>query len=208
MGTVGKVNHALGVSFGVQQFADTLSGQKLPAEWTSSISDSKRVIAARSTSSDKFTGTSVNPEILQRMPMADEAAFESVMKEGFPALLVYSRSPVSRWSVAIAIPLRIVQADLWHNLALLAIGAALLFAAIIGLRGTVQDITERKRNALELERHRLHLEELVASRTEDLVAAKVNAESATQAKGARIAVMKLTGMSRVLATAPSCSSTS
>ena len=84
----------------------------------------------------------------------------------------------------------------------------MLFAAIIGLRGTVQDITERKRNALELERHRLHLEELVASRTEDLVAAKVNAESATQAKGARIAVMKLTGMSRVLATAPSCSSTS
>ena len=108
VGTVGKVNHALGVSFGVQQFADTLSGQKLPAEWSSSISDSKRVIAARSTSSDKFTGTSMNPEILRRMPMADEAAFESVMKEGFPALLVYSRSPVSRWTVAIAIPLRIV----------------------------------------------------------------------------------------------------
>lgn len=355
----GKVSHAVGVSISMPQFTTTLAQQKLPAGWVSSISDSKGIIAARSTSSDKYAGTSVIPDILRRLPTADEAAFESVSKDGVPVLVVFSRSPVSRWNVAIGIPLRTVQADLRRNLALLAIGATLLFVAsgglavvlsrrialsvraltdsaaamesgaavevpsaafqeaheagqaiartsrlladrsqallttnatlqesqadlqkaqriahigswywnaetdvvttsaegcrifgraeiparfaqhrgslhtdaawerldaamrhatrtgesfdlelpalrpdgaelwvgkraevvrssdmqIIGLRGTVQDITERKRNALELERHRLHLEELVASRTEELVSAKVTAESATQAKG-------------------------
>ena len=39
---------------------------------------------------------------------------------------------------------RTSKADLWRNLALLDIGATFLFAASSGLRGTVQDITERK----------------------------------------------------------------
>lgn len=358
-----EVTYALGVSIDGQQFNETLAKQKLPADWVSSISDSKGVIAARSTSTDKFAGKTVNPEFLRRLSVADEAAFETVTKEGVPALLVFSRSPVSHWTVAIAIPLSTLQAELRRNLALLAIGATLLFVVsgglamllsrriersvqaltdsaaamesgvvvevpsaafqeareagqaiarssrllverseallasnatlsesravleeaqriahigswhwnaendvvitsaegcrifgraaiprefarhrgtlhsdeawgrldaamrhatrtgegfdlelpalradggklwvgkraevvrsadmqIVGLRGTVQDITERKLNALELERHRTHLEELVASRTEELLAAKVTAESATQAKGAFLA---------------------
>lgn len=41
---------------------------------------------------------------------------------------------------------------------------------IIGLRGTVQDITERKIIEIELNNYRLRLEELVAERTADIVA--------------------------------------
>jgi PAS domain S-box-containing protein len=42
---------------------------------------------------------------------------------------------------------------------------------VIGLYGTVQDITERKRSADELERYRHHLEELVATRSGELAQA-------------------------------------
>ncbi|MBN1424081.1 PAS domain S-box protein [Candidatus Fermentibacteria bacterium] len=53
----------------------------------------------------------------------------------------------------------------------------------------IRDITERKRIEAELERHRLHLEELVASRTAELAAAKERAESADRVKSAFLATM-------------------
>ena len=55
--------------------------------------------------------------------------------------------------------------------------------------GVMEDITERKRIGRELDRHREHLEEMVAERTQELMAAKTVAEKATQAKSAFLANM-------------------
>ncbi len=55
--------------------------------------------------------------------------------------------------------------------------------------GIVVDITERKRVEAELEQHRNHLENLVASRTAELAVAKAQAESANQAKSVFLANM-------------------
>jgi len=52
-----------------------------------------------------------------------------------------------------------------------------------------EDVTERNRNAAELERHRHHLEELVAERTAELQRARAAAEVASQAKTAFLANM-------------------
>jgi signal transduction histidine kinase len=53
---------------------------------------------------------------------------------------------------------------------------------ISGAIAVSRDITERKRNEAELERHRQHLEKMVEERTRDLLIAKETAEAATQAK--------------------------
>ncbi|MCK6373131.1 MAG: PAS domain S-box protein [Zoogloea sp.] len=52
-----------------------------------------------------------------------------------------------------------------------------------------EDITERKRIAVELDAHRNHLEDLVAMRTSELVEARLQADSASQAKSAFLANM-------------------
>jgi PAS domain S-box-containing protein len=52
-----------------------------------------------------------------------------------------------------------------------------------------EDISEKKRMGEELDRHRLHLEELVAQRTRDLVVARDAAEAANRAKSAFLANM-------------------
>jgi two-component system sensor histidine kinase/response regulator len=52
-----------------------------------------------------------------------------------------------------------------------------------------EDITERKQVAIELDTHRNHLEELVATRTTELVEARLRADAANQAKSAFLANM-------------------
>ena len=74
-------------------------------------------------------------------------------------------------------------------------------------QGVNFDITERKATEVELEKYRHHLEEIVVSRTEELVKAKVAAETANVAKSAFLANMSheirtplnaITGMANLL----------
>ncbi len=59
----------------------------------------------------------------------------------------------------------------------------------VKLLGAIQDITERRRAVDELYQHRHHLEDLVATRTVELRAAQLLAETANQAKSAFLANM-------------------
>jgi signal transduction histidine kinase/CheY-like chemotaxis protein len=60
---------------------------------------------------------------------------------------------------------------------------------VVGLQGTVQDITEKKHLDLELAEHRHHLEELVQSRTLALAGARDAAQTANRSKAEFLANM-------------------
>lgn len=68
-------------------------------------------------------------------------------------------------------------------------GAPITYEDLPGAVVFVRDISEAKQAAAELERHREHLEELVAARTRELQTANEELERATQAKSAFLARM-------------------
>ena len=68
-------------------------------------------------------------------------------------------------------------------------GAPITYEGLPGAVVFVRDITEAKQAAAELERHREHLEELVAERTQELKTANEDLERATRAKSAFLARM-------------------
>jgi PAS domain S-box-containing protein len=72
---------------------------------------------------------------------------------------------------------------------LLSLGALVPDDPAQGVVFAALDISEVKRNQVELERHRLHLEELVRERTRQFEEAKVAAEAASRAKSAFLANM-------------------
>lgn len=83
---------------------------------------------ARSVLAERFVGTKAGPELLRRLQAAPEGAYEAETREGIPSVIAYSSSPTTGWTVAIAIPLATLQADLKRNLLLLGVGSLLLFA--------------------------------------------------------------------------------
>ncbi len=146
----GEVVYVVSLLMDQRDFAPLLNRQRLPADWISSISDQTGTTVARSSGADRFVGTKVNPQLLRHLQLAPEDAFETVTREGIPAMLAFSRSPVFGWTVAIAIPKAALAAPWQRTLAQLVAGVLLLFAAGTAfawrqggrIAGSVRSLTE------------------------------------------------------------------
>lgn len=126
----GRVMYVLSVVVAPQHLGDLLRNQNLPSDWVSSISDRTGTTAARSSGADRFVGTKVNPELLRRLSLGPEGAFESVTRDGVPAVIAFSRSAVSGWTVAIAVPQASLMAP-WHRTAA-SLAAGTLLVLVLG----------------------------------------------------------------------------
>ena len=115
------------------QLAALLAERKLPGSWRAAIIDGSGKVAARSHDAARFAGRPTTPDLRRQLEQADEGGFESTTLDGIPVYTVYSRSPNSRWSVALGIPLDELTAGLRHSLAWLIVATLAALAAGLGL---------------------------------------------------------------------------
>ena len=125
----GEVVYGLSLVLAPQDFANILLNQKLPVNWIASITDRSGTTVARNKLAERFVGKKANPELLKQSQLALEGTFETVTREGIPALVAFSRAPASGWMVAIAIPNHELAAPWLNTLSLIGIGALALFGA-------------------------------------------------------------------------------
>ncbi len=128
----GQVTQALRLVLQPDYVNDLMAQQRLPAEWIASVTDRSGTTVARTNLAERFVGQKANPELLRRLGAAAEGAYETVTREGIPAIVAFSRSPVSGWTVAIAIPKQALNAEWQRTTALIGASVLMLFALGMG----------------------------------------------------------------------------
>jgi signal transduction histidine kinase len=125
----GKVIYDLSIGLFPERLGRIPRAQHLPSDWVVAIFDTQGVIAARTHAAEQFVGQRGAPALLRRMAETDEGMVETATLEGTEVSAVFSRSPSSKWAVAIGIPTGELTADLRQRFALL-LGAVVILITL------------------------------------------------------------------------------
>lgn len=145
----GKITYDLSIGLMPKSFDGIINGRAFPSDWVIAILDSSGTIVARSHAPEKYVGQKATPDFLARVLSTPEGSMLSVTKDGIPALSSWSRSPVTGWSVAIAIPRASLEKELIQSLTLLAIGMVVLLIIGLGMALTMGSRISRSVKALQ-----------------------------------------------------------
>ena len=151
----GKIVFSLAAGIESERLAPILTQQGLPPGWIGLILDSEGTIVARSANAEHYTTERDSPELVPEIARQAEGTIEVRSPDSGAAVVAYSRSTISNWTVAIAIPRSTLSDALlrsfWWILigSLLLLGASLALAARIGAR-VADSITRLQAPALAL----------------------------------------------------------
>jgi len=144
----GTVAYVLGAGMQAERLSELLARQRLPAGWIGAIFDGRGNIVARTHEMERFAGSPGAPALVKRMQEIAEGSVETETLEGIPVLSAFSRSALSNWTVAIGIPSRELEAELWRSLGWLLAAAALLAAATLAAAWRLGEAIARPIRAL------------------------------------------------------------
>ncbi|MGV1757244.1 diguanylate cyclase domain-containing protein [Rhizobium sp. A22-96] len=125
----GRVVYTLTIGIFPKRIAEILPRQNTYPGQVSGILDSSGVIVARSKGQDQYVGKTVPSEILDQVSHRDEGYFPTIMADGTPAILLFSRSPATHWITYLTIPQPFFTQKLWDSLKWVIL-IPLLFAVI------------------------------------------------------------------------------
>jgi diguanylate cyclase (GGDEF)-like protein len=125
------VVYALAAAVWPERLSELLTRQQLAGDRIGAILDSTGTIVARTNQTERLVGKRSSAEMIAQMAQTTEGAVETESVEGVPVLSVFSRSAVSKWAVAIEIPLKGLNSELVYELWwLVACTAILLLSSL------------------------------------------------------------------------------
>jgi hypothetical protein len=129
----GRNLYRLTAGVSTDRLSALLKQQQLPEAWIAVVLDRSGTIVARSHDEARFLGQTGSPELVARLKQTREDSFDSRTLDGIPVLTVFSRSPVSGYTVALGIPQRELAANLFSSIARLFIVAFIVLLSALGL---------------------------------------------------------------------------
>jgi signal transduction histidine kinase len=127
----GSVVYVLSTNPRLEDFAEIIRRQRLPASWIASIFDRRGVNVARTPNPERFVGQQAGPGLRPRLLAEREGILESTSREGVPLVSAFSHSARFDWSVAVGVPrAELVAPALAAAARTLALGGILLAAGL------------------------------------------------------------------------------
>src|SRR3954452_23379964 len=112
----GRVLYDLALNYPLERFAEIISQQRPPANWTIGVFDRAGTTVARVPNAERFIGQRASPSFYPHLIARSEGVVVTQTHEGVPALTAFSRSEPSGWSVGIGLPEKEFTAPLWQSL--------------------------------------------------------------------------------------------
>jgi hypothetical protein len=102
-----------------------------PDHWTRTVIDSEGTIAARSRNPQEFVGKKTKPAFYNLIKNSEHGIMRSTTLDGKEVYSAYNRSPISGWTVAVAVPTEVLDAPA-HQSLLTVLGVGLLLLCTFG----------------------------------------------------------------------------
>ncbi len=124
----GAIKYVLNASVKPQGMRRLLSTQRLPKDSIGVVLDSNRRFVGRTVEPEKSLGHRASASLRAALDRASEGWFLGDIVEGSPVYTAYNRSAFSGWTVAIAIPANVVDAQFRRSLLVVAAFGVLFLA--------------------------------------------------------------------------------
>ena len=131
----GTITFVLGARIRAREFGDILRRQNVPPGGVVTLSDRTLTIVTRTMNEDTLVGRPPTPEFAAHTRTAPEGAWRATTREGVPAYSAWSRSPLTGWTVGVAMPSATIAGPIRRSFYLLT--AAGLAITGMGLFGAV-----------------------------------------------------------------------
>jgi PAS domain S-box-containing protein len=153
-----EVRYILAVIMDPKPVSNVFVEQRLATSWTGAVIDSHMMLAGRSRSPEHYVGVRATPSLADRIAVNESGMFTALNQEGAAVYTVFSRSPLTGWSVVIGVPAAEVEEPIQRILLQLMAAGGVLIGFSLLLTGMVGRGIVRRRNAYESERKQAEAE--------------------------------------------------